>query len=396
VTRRRGKVLVLGQDDRSFLATIRSLGRHGVEVHVAWCPPDAVALRSRYVRAAHVVPPYSPTSATWIEALRHLCARERYDLVLPTNDQTVVPLQRHRTDLADVARLYVLPDVAADVVFDKERCSRLASSLDVPIAAQTVLPLPADVDDVVARHGLPLVLKPRTSYRWDDLTERRPVRVPRTRAALAAALAEYDGLPDVLVEEYFEGRGGGVDVLVREGEVLFTFQHVRLHEGHTYRGAPYRVTERPTPAIAAAAQRFFGALQYTGVAMFEFLEHPDGRWIMIDVNARFWAALPLAVAAGADVPFYLYEMLVHDRRDFPPGYRGGLYGRNWNRDVLWFREQHRQAGWPRVFGAEVLRAAWRSLTLQERSDTLVLDDPMPGLVDLGRLARRLADRRRRT
>ena len=36
------KVLVLGHDSQSFLSVIRSLGRAGIEVHVAWHQPDSV------------------------------------------------------------------------------------------------------------------------------------------------------------------------------------------------------------------------------------------------------------------------------------------------------------------------------------------------------------------
>ncbi len=43
-----GKVLVLGEDTRSFLAVIRSLGRAGLSVHTAWCPLNSPALRSKY------------------------------------------------------------------------------------------------------------------------------------------------------------------------------------------------------------------------------------------------------------------------------------------------------------------------------------------------------------
>ena len=175
-------------------------------------------------------------------------------------------------------------------------------------------------------------------------------------------------------------------MLADRGEVLFAFQHVRLHEGTGYRGAPYRVTVPVDPALGAAAAAFVRALEYTGVAMFEFLRNPRGDWVMIDWNARFWAALPLTIAAGADFPWYLYQLLVEGRRTFPPGYRTNLYGRNWSRDVLWLREQVRG---PRAPAGALLREAVRILFLRERSDTLVLDDPWPGLVDLGRLGRRL-------
>ncbi|HEV7731681.1 MAG TPA: ATP-grasp domain-containing protein [Candidatus Binatia bacterium] len=385
-----GKVLVLGQDDRSFLAVVRSLGRHDLEVHVGWCPPTVIARRSRYIHAAHALPPYSPSSTTWLDALRALCERERFDLVIPTSDPTVVPLQRHHHDLEHACRLYVLPDAAVEMAFDKSGCHALARSLGIPVPRQETVALPTTADAILERFCLPVVLKPRTSYRWDDLAERRPVRTATTAVDLERMLGEYAGQEHVVVEEYFAGIGGGVDVLARDGEVLMTFQHVRLHEGRSYRGAPYRRTVPVDPAIAEPAYALFRALRYTGVAMFEFLQNARGEWVMIDLNARFWAALPLTVAAGADFPWYLYQMLAHERRDFPQSYRRGLYGRSLTRDLLWLKEQLHTPGARAALAVEVARGAWRLLTRRERLDTLVLDDPMPGLVELSRIARRLA------
>jgi hypothetical protein len=74
---------VLGSDTRSFLSVIRSLGRGRVQVHVAWHHADTPALRSRYVCAAHVLPPYDEQSEAWKTALIALMRREAFDLVLP-------------------------------------------------------------------------------------------------------------------------------------------------------------------------------------------------------------------------------------------------------------------------------------------------------------------------
>ena len=43
------KALVIGEDTRSFLATVRSLGRGGIEVHAAPFTFQSPALRSRYI-----------------------------------------------------------------------------------------------------------------------------------------------------------------------------------------------------------------------------------------------------------------------------------------------------------------------------------------------------------
>ena len=50
---RNGKVLVLGDDDRSFLTVIRSLGRKNICVHVGWCPSASFALHSKYIKKIH-------------------------------------------------------------------------------------------------------------------------------------------------------------------------------------------------------------------------------------------------------------------------------------------------------------------------------------------------------
>ena len=59
------------------------------------------------------------------------------------------------------------------------------------------------------------------------------------------------------------------------------------------------------------------ALRYTGVAMVEFkVNAKTGEFVLIEINGRFWGSLPLAVAAGANFPLWLYQMWVENREDF--------------------------------------------------------------------------------
>src|SRR3982074_3082254 len=81
-----GKVLVFGDDTRSFLAIVRSLGRRGVLVHAAPSNFRSPALRSRYVAAIHDVPPWMGDGAEWLTAIAQLLCAERYDLVIPCNE----------------------------------------------------------------------------------------------------------------------------------------------------------------------------------------------------------------------------------------------------------------------------------------------------------------------
>jgi protein-tyrosine-phosphatase/predicted ATP-grasp superfamily ATP-dependent carboligase len=393
---RRPKICVLGKEDRAFLAVVRSFGRQGAEVHLCWTPPDALARRSRYVARVHdEVPLYSPHDDAWKAAFIAMLQRERFDLVVPTNDATIIPLQTHRAELEPHGRLYLIPDRAFEVCFDKEKSYALAESLGVPLPRQHVLTLPVG-PDAIEPSWYPLVLKPHASFTLDDLKQKHFVRKVRGPDALAEQLAFFEGAREVLVQQHFHGTGAGIELLAVDGEVLVALQHLRIHERRKGGADSYRVTLPIRDDMYQAAARMVRALGYTGVIMFELkVNLTTGDWVLIEINARFWASLPLCLHAGADFPWWLYEALVLGRRSFPKDYRVGVYCRNWGRDLVWLKENFQAPADERVPLATLGRELGPLLLGREASDTFALDDPAPGLEDVRRLAVRGVNRLRR-
>src|SRR5690606_7674135 len=112
------------------------------------------------------------------------------------------------------------------------------------------------------------------------------------------------------------------------------FQHIRVHEPLTGGGSSYRKSTSIHPELFDASQKLIQALKYTGVAMVEFKwDVASNTWVFIELNARFWGSLPLAVAAGADFPYFLYEMIVNGKKEFTARYTTGLYCRNFTSDL---------------------------------------------------------------
>jgi protein-tyrosine-phosphatase/predicted ATP-grasp superfamily ATP-dependent carboligase len=389
---RTGKVLVLGQEDRAFLAVIRSLGRRGLDVHVAWCPPDAVALKSRYVAAVHELPRYARDDDTWRRAFVELCDRERFDLVVPTNDTTIMPLVAHRDELEQHARLHLPSPEAYAICFDKGVTHDFAQAHGVPVPRQLRLALPASAD-AIPSDWYPIVLKPLASFTLDDLDRKHFVRRVTEPADLARELEHFTTARELLVQEYFQGTGVGVEMLAHEGHVLLAFQHLRVHERRGGGADSYRVSLPLRADMRDAATRMVAALAYTGVIMFEFkMNLETGAWVLLEINGRFWASLPLCLHAGADFPIHLYELLVEGRREFPQEYRHGVYCRNWTRDVIWLRENLRAPDGERVPLGTVVRELTAALAGRESSDTFILDDPAPGVEDLRRMVGRVGRR----
>jgi protein-tyrosine-phosphatase/predicted ATP-grasp superfamily ATP-dependent carboligase len=384
-----GKALVLGSGNGSFLSTIRSLGRRGVEVHTGWCPRDAPAAKSRYVKRAHVLP--APTDERCIDVLVDLIEAERFDLVLPTNDPTLIPLQRARARLEPVGRVCLLPERAFEVAFDKVKTRALAVANRVPVAPGQVINAEDEIDDALAAASYPLVIRPQASFNPDDLDRRNTVCRVYEPSSAREAIEERLRRGSVLVEQTVTGPGWGFEVLAADGEILLSQQHERLHEPLYGGASSYRRTVPRHPAFLEAAARLVRELNYTGVVMFEFKGDPDGRWVLIEINGRFWGSLPLSLAAGIDFPYALWQLLVEGRREFENHYRVGVYARNLKRDLKWawvnLRADRADPSLATVPLRRVGAEAANILRLREHTDQFTADDPWPGVVEFGQLGR---------
>jgi protein-tyrosine-phosphatase/predicted ATP-grasp superfamily ATP-dependent carboligase len=377
-----GKVLVFGEDTRSFLATVRSLGRHGVVVHAAPANLRAPALASRYVAAVHALPPWMEDGAAWLEAVAALLRAESFDLVIPCNETTLLPLQHHRADLSRLTRLAIPDDDAIAVLFDKYATRELARRLGIPVA-EGRLPRPGEsADAVLAALGAPVVVKPRRSYVLDHLERRGKVQFARDAAEFARLQPELCA-GDHVLERFFPGQGLGVSLLASNGRVLQAFEHHRVREDGS--GSYYRVSAPLTPALLAACTGLVAALHYTGVGMFEFRrDRRAGTWVLLEVNARPWGSMPLPLGLGVDFPWRWYRLLTAGEESLAVDYRTGVFGRNLLPDLQAVLAEARGRGTGRLPAlARWLAELGRGATGREIHDVLVRDDPRPALAELG-------------
>lgn len=383
---KRGRVLVLGEDTNAFLATIRSLGRYGLDVHVAWCPLDAAALRSRYVKEAHHLPAYREGSDDWVHAFQALFLNQNFTLVLPLTDDRILPFQLRRREFETLARFNLLPDDVYRVCSDKGETYKLAVQTGVPVPRQRTANNLEEALECAREFGYPLVLKPKQSATKENPSVRQAVHKVRSERELLS-LTSMTVNQELLVQENFLGKGVGVEMLCKNGRVLTAFQHERVHEPMMGGGSSYRKSVPLHEGMSAAASRLMAALQYTGAAMVEYKQNDTtGEWVLIEINGRFWGSMPLTIAAGLDFPRYLYEMLIENRADFPTTYRCGVFSRNWTKDMDWLlanlRSDRTDPSLQSLPLWTVVSEAANVLALRERSDTLKLDDPSPAWADL--------------
>ena len=383
MTQQTNKVLVLGSDTRSFLTVIRSLGRAGKQVHVAWCARGSLAKTSRYVTAVHDLE--RPPASSWVSQFRDLLDREQFDLVIPCNDPSILPLHEQREALSDYP-IYLVNAPIFETVMDKAAVNVIASKAGLKLPAEVIVRSNDEVSKIEKLRP-PYVLKPTQSFTARQLSSKNHVLTVKDLDSARKQIQAILQRTSVAVQEHFDGHGVGVEFLAKEGEILMSFQHRRLHEPPGGGGSSYRKSCNVDPELGAATTALVQALGYTGVGMAEFLYNPKRKdWIFVELNSRFWGSLPLAVACGADFPAYLYGMLCLGRRDFPRHYQVNRTARNWLMDVKWLGQTvaangmsvTRQLG----LGWQLVSELRYPLTLRESCDAIAWDDTSPGVNEI--------------
>lgn len=398
---------MLDGDQPAALAIARSLGRRGLAVDLGERTPRPLGSYSRYVRETITYPDPLERPGELIESLRRRLSTHAYELVIPVAEDTVHPIALHRDELEPLARLAVAPTAALETMLDKERTFALARSLGVPVPASWNVAGEAELEDLARSARYPVVVKPSRSISTEGPRvgaggggPRQKLRVTYAHdasqlLALGRAALIHGG---VIVQEYFRGTGVGVELLADHGEVVYAFQHRRIHElPLTGGGSCLRESVPVDPRLLEHARRLVAASGWHGVAMVELkVDEATGEHRLMEVNGRFWGSLPLAVAAGADFPWFLYALEVEGRRPDAGPARLGVVSRKLSADVYWYVQVLKRDQDDPLIEWPTLPSAFAELLLafspRHHFDVQSLRDPAPGFADAWRTGEWLVER----
>jgi predicted ATP-grasp superfamily ATP-dependent carboligase len=112
------------------------------------------------------------------------------------------------------------------------------------------------------------------------------------------------------------------------------------------------------------------------MSMAEFKwDDATGEFWLLEINGRFWGSLPLALAAGVDFPYYLYQV-ANDETPAPPAtYPLGVVARDAVAEMKHFVRVMARGNGTRM---STLRQARTILHPWKDSFNWVPDDPEPG------------------
>lgn len=393
-----GTVLVLDGDTIPALDITRSLGRQGVPVDIASHQANSISGYSRYTQKAHLYPHPLESTDQFLTWLEQQLADNRYRLIIPATERTLVPIARHFQGHPRADRITMAVLDALETVLDKAKTSQLAIDCDVPQPASWTISQLSELNDLEDQLHYPVVVKPGRSISDNEVRVSLTVRYAHSGEELRKLAHELLGHVHLVLQEYFTGIGVGIELIANRGEILYAFQHQRIHEMPlTGGGSSYRKSVEIDPELLEASRRLIARLNWHGVAMVEFKKNPQtGEFILIEINGRFWGSLTLATAAGADFPYQLYQLYTNGTVTALQPYRREVYCRKLASDLAWLEAVARKDADTRLVTIPGIGSALRDwlkvFSPSHYFDVQSLGDIKPGLVDISRIVRSYVER----
>jgi predicted ATP-grasp superfamily ATP-dependent carboligase/protein-tyrosine-phosphatase len=318
-------VIILNAAEHVQLAVARSLHRHGIEVTIADINGSANCPPSRAIRHFVKLPSIDDTPDEFVNALTELILSRHYDTIFPCSDPGLVAVSKCYEHLRSL--LYVAcppPDVVARVL-NKSLTLEAADKCNIAVPVTYRIRDHSALEAMRGRLRFPIIAKPASKI--DERFNTFKSRYFATLEELARAFRSEPQLGSLcLFQQYCDGVGVGIEVLMHKGQPLAIFQHRRLKElPITGGGSVTAVSEPADPLLTDQAVALLRQIGWEGVAMVEFrYDRTERKAVLMEVNGRYWGSLPLAIHAGMDFPFYEWQLVHGEKPEIPASYRHGV------------------------------------------------------------------------
>jgi D-aspartate ligase len=304
-----GAVVVGG--DHPGLAIARSLGRRGIPVYVLdhqYCITSCSRYAARVVRVRNILDEQETLEAV-LELGRRFQLRDW--VLFPTRDETVATFSRHRDALAEFYKVTTAEWTSVEWAWDKAKTYELADKLGIPCPQTFVVSGINELQALGSR--LPLAIKPAIKENFFYVTGAKAWRANTAEELERLYENAIRHIPpqEILIQEIIPGDGRdqySYCAFYQNGRPHSTLvaRRTRQHPREFGRAATY-VETAEEPVIEGLSEQFLKAIQYHGLVEIEFKRDPrDGKFKLLDVNARPWGFHGLGAACGVDFPYLAY------------------------------------------------------------------------------------------
>ncbi len=365
--------LIIG-DHTQGLGIIRCLAHRRYRPVMLWDRIFSLSRFSRHLYAYRRVPRgtmsqvYDPVvSDALVAAIKRIVPEGEQWPVFTVHDDLVLFLHHNRKRLQD--RL-LIPDNNIPAIIDKYRFAQNLKSIEIDTPETILL---SDFTRDQLKNGRHFVAKGRLGNRFRNISNRKGKILQSTRDLEALMTYVDDHVPhgDVIVQEKIETNQRVLSCcgLAIDGKIVRSFQYIKLRQHPDEFGTGTFLQSIQRDDLLAAAGRITGHFGYTGIFEIEFIQKPDGRLAVIEMNPRTWKSIHFAALCGQNLCAAYCDYLVQGT--MPPENHRFEVGRTWVDIVTDLPQAVRQHG---LKGIRYCRNTFHCVAN--------VKDPLPFLVEI--------------
>jgi predicted ATP-grasp superfamily ATP-dependent carboligase len=379
--------------ERNVLAAIRTLGRKGHEIHVAY-PVDNIRLKNRYLNAViksryiyklnYIPHPLSSTKAFFDEIFK-MIRQEKYDVLMPFTSKTFPVISLHSEELSRYTNHICCDYATYSKANDKEKITSIASEFDLPVPKSIWPKSFEEIATQISHLDFPVVIKARIgSGMQKGLRYAKNLEEAIKGYKEISSQKSIEGVKEFhrpLIQEYIPGKIYDALYYYHNGNLVASLTQCREITNPISGGPGVQNVTVKDGKLHDYGKTILDGLRWHGPAQVELkLDPRDNQFKLLEVNPKFWGTLDLSIKCGVNFPAMAVDLALnglirHDmNKEIGPGLR--------YRWLVSFVKTHRAAGFPR-------RKIIRSLINRVQYNDLDFNDPLPTFYNIALAVRSL-------
>jgi predicted ATP-grasp superfamily ATP-dependent carboligase len=393
--------LVLDAKLRQSLVTMRSLGHRGLRVaglevsNNVEVSSSVPAFSSRWCQQKFIAPSHDRRSEPYLTYLQQVLEDTGACVMIASSDSTLEVIRQNREQLERQACIALAKEPALGIAINKDQTLEIARRLGIGIPRGVNVRSVNEVPAALREIGLPAVVKPVESWVWGEhqgtRLECRLVTTPdEARRAVEELTCSGGG---TLFQQFLSGRREAISFMYAHGEIYARFAQWASRTQPPLGGTSTFRQSIAIPADAGdQAERLVREIGLEGYSEVEFRRDKEGKPYLMEINPRLSASVEVAIRAGVDFPYLLYQWAKGDYIDYVKGYRTGNWMRYLKGDIQTTIQSLIERGKPGVTPpAKAVFDFFFSFFIPSGYDYLDWKDPLPAWVatiDFGRYVRK--------
>lgn len=300
------RILVLDGDHKNALAIVRHLGKTNQYIIDAVSFIKAsVAFYSKYINREFIVSHPKKDPDKYINDILDILRKNRYTVIIPVSHISYQLCSVHKDKIQKYTHITIAKSKHIYLASNKIMTYQLAHKLGIPYPSITIINDIKEIENVNTE--FPCIIKGpfeagknivEYAHNKKDLIEKYK-KICRENDF-------KNHLP--FIQKFIKGEGAGFFAFYKNGKCKNYFIHKRIREYPVKGGASTVAESFYNEDVKKYGKQILDYLKWEGVAMVEFKkDNNTGLYNLMEINAKFWGSLDLALVCGVNFPQMLID-----------------------------------------------------------------------------------------